>query len=407
MMKKYVLSLCALLAMAGSTRADDAFSVDDVSLPVNAEAGLTVRFSLDEGSTCSGYTFWLQLPEEVEAVTNASGNIDYTLGDSYDAAPVFTPNMDGGYLKVACLNANSDPLNKQQGTLVTFRLRLKEGQTVSVGDVLSGKLLKGVISAENGSIHDVADDDFTITIAEAADLRTLLDETSTTVPTAAEGVDVRVKRTIKAGEWSTICLPFAMTAEQVKAAFGEDVELGDFNGTESEIDDADKVVGITARFGDVTAIEANHPYIIKVSKAISEFTVDGVDVTPEEDEAYIEFDNGKSGSRRVVYSGFYGTYHADTVLDEFTLFLSDNKFWYSTGLTRMKAFRAYFAFLDVLTEVEEAGAPVYISFGGDTTRLDLMNIDGEDSNYYDLNGRVVKTPQHGVYIKNGKKVIVK
>ena len=340
-------------------------------------------------------------------MTNASGNIDYTLGDSYDATPVFTPNMDGGYLKVACLNANSDPLNKQQGTLVTFRLRLKEGLTVSVGDVLSGKLLKGVISAENGSIHDVADDDFTITIAEAADLRTLLDETSITVPAAATGVDVRVKRTIKAGEWSTICLPFAMTAEQVKTAFGEDVKLGDFNGTESEIDDADKVVGITARFGDVTAIEANHPYIIKVSKAISEFTVDAVDVIPEENEAYIEFDNGKIGSRRVVYSGFYGTYHADTELDEFTLFLSDNKFWYSTGLTRMKAFRAYFAFLDVLTEVEEAGAPVYISFGGDTTRLDLMNIDGEDSNYYDLNGRVVKTPQHGVYIKNGKKVIVK
>jgi len=390
-----------MLAIAGSTRADDAFSVDDVSLPVNAEAGLTVRFSLDEGSTCSGYTFWLQLPEEVEAVTSASGNIDSTLGDSYDAAPVFTPNMDGGYLKVACLNANSDPLNKQQGTLVTFRLRLKEGQTVSVGDVLSGKLLKGVISAENGSIHDVADDDFTITIAEAADLRTLLDETSTTVPAAAEGVDVRVKRTIKAGEWSTICLPFAMTAEQVKAAFGEDVELGDFKGYEVTEDDGGYIVGINVKFDDVTAIEANHPYIIKVSTAVSEFTVDGVDVEPEEEPMVNLGTNRKP-------KAIVGTYVAETEVPELCLFLSDNKFWYSTGATKMKAYRAYFDFNDVLTDVEDVyGAPVFISFGGETTRLDQLNIDGEDSNYYDLNGRVVKTPQKGVYIRNGKTVIVK
>ncbi len=401
MMKKYVLSLCVLLAMAGSTRADDAFSVDDVSLPVNAEAGLTVRFSLDEGSTCSGYTFWLQLPEEVEAVTSANGNIDYTLGDSYDAAPVFTPNMDGGYLKVACLNANSDPLNKQQGTLVTFRLRLKEGQTVSVGDVLSGKLLKGVISAENGSIHDVADDDFTITIAEAADLRTLLDETSTTVPAAAEGVDVRVKRTIKANEWSTICLPFAMTAEQVKAAFGDDVELADFTSWTPEEDDEGAIVSITVGFTDVAEIEANHPYIIKVSSAISEFTVDGVDIDPEE-EPVVQV--GRKSSER---GWMYGTYIVTKVPEE-NLFLSENKFWYSTGNTTTKAFRGYFMFRDVLDAYyDETSAPIYISIGGETTRLDQLNIDGEDSNYYDLNGRVVKTPQKGVYIRNGKTVIVK
>ena len=393
-----------MLAIAGSTRADDAFIVDDVSLPVNAEAGLTVRFSLDEGSTCSGYTFWLQLPEEVEAVTSASGNIDYTLGDSYDATPVFTPNMDGGYLKVACLNANSDPLNKQQGTLVTFRLRLKEGQTVSVGDVLSGKLLKGVISAENGSIHDVADDDFTITIAEAADLRTLLDETSTTVPAAAEGVDVRVKRTIKAGEWSTICLPFSMTEAQVKAAFGEDVKLGDFTSWTPEEDDEGAIVGITVGFTDATEIEANHPYIIKVSAAVSEFTVDGVDIEPEE-EPYVRV--GKKNSER---GWMYGTY-AVTKVPEENLFLSGNKFWYSTGKTTIKAFRGWFAFYDVLDAYyDESEAPVFITFGGETTAVnDELRMKSEASSdvYYTLDGRAVKTPQRGVYIKNGKKVIVK
>ncbi len=400
-MKKYVLSVCAMLAIAGSTLADDTFSVDDISLPVNSEAELTVRFSLDEGSTCSGYVFWLQLPEQVDVVTKANGNIDYTLGDSYDETPTLTPNMSEGYLKVACLNANSDPLINQTGTLVTFRLKVKDGATVNVGDVLNAKMLEGTISAENGSIHSVADVDFTVTIAAPADTRTVLDETSTTAPAAATGVDVRVKRTIKANEWSTICLPFAMTEAQVKNAFGDDVELADFASWTPEEDDEGAIVSITVGFTDVAEIEANHPYIIKVSSAISEFTVDGVDIDPEE-EPVVQV--GRKSSER---GWMYGTYIVTKVPEE-NLFLSENKFWYSTGNTTTKAFRGYFMFRDVLDAYyDETSAPIYISIGGETTRLDQLNIDGEDSNYYDLNGRVVKTPQKGVYIRNGKTVIVK
>ena len=47
---------------------------------------------------------------------------------------------------------------------------------------------------------------------------------------------VRVKRTINANEWSTICLPFAITAEQVKGVFGDDVQLGDFTGAVYELE---------------------------------------------------------------------------------------------------------------------------------------------------------------------------
>ena len=89
---------------------------------------------------------------------------------------------------------------------------------------------------------------------------------------------------------------------------------------------------------DVTEIEANHPYIIKVSSAISEFTVDGVDIDPEEEP--------------VVQVG---------------------------RKTTTKAFRGYFMFRDVLDAYyDETSAPIYISIGGETTRLDQLNIDGED-----------------------------
>ena len=252
----------------------------------------------------------------------------------------------------------------------------------------------------------------TDTIGAPVDLRTVLDETSTTVPESATGVDVRVKRTIKAGEWSTICLPFAMSETQVKSAFGDDVQLADFTGVDSDIDAADNVVGLTANFSDVTSIEANHPYIIKVSAPISEFTLDGVDIVADEDEAYIEFDNGKTGGRRVVYSGFYGTYHAGTVLDKFTLFLSDNKFWYSTGKTKMKAFRAYFEFLDILTDVEDAySSRISMNFSNDRTTginsFTRSSIQKGDGSIYNLKGQRVEKPVKGIYVRDGKKYVVK
>ena len=97
--------------------------------------------------------------------------------------------------------------------------------------------------------------EFTITIGEPVELRTVLDELSTEAPEAATGIDVRVRRTIKANEWSTLCLPFAMTAEQVTAAFGNEVKVGDFTGCTVD----DETGNITVNFTEVTSIEANHP----------------------------------------------------------------------------------------------------------------------------------------------------
>lgn len=407
-MKKILLFIGLLLGFAGSSYADDSFSVDNITLPQNGEADVVVRFSLDAGSTCSGYTLWLQVPTELAFGTyikNDETRVTYTLGDCYDGNPTFTPNINEGYLKVACTTANSDPLTSQTGILVTFVI--KANGTPAVGSTFNCSLTKATISNDKGSVHDVANATFTVTIAEPVDLRTVLDETSTVAPAAATGVDVRVKRTIKANEWSTICLPFAMTEAQCKAAFGNDVKLADFTGSEPTTEGED-VVAITANFTMVTAIEANHPYVILVSENVTDFTVDNVNIEGNEDDAYIEFDNGKSGSRRVVYSGFYGTYHANTVVPELCLFLNGNKFWYSIGSTKMKAFRAYFEFLDVLAEVEEQyGSRIFMNFV-DNEATGIRNIkSSEDGKYFDLLGRGVKPTKKGLYIKDGKKVVIK
>ena len=278
---------------------------------------------------------------------------------------------------------------------------------------------------------------FTINVVTAHTV--VLDETSDTPPTAAEGVNVTVKRTINAGEWSTLCLPFAMTSEQVAAAFGSDVQIADFTGCETEEDDEENIIAISIGFSDVTAMEAHHPYIIKVPESLTEFSVSGVDIT-EAEEGELQVDRneleytytvGKKTYTGYMYNSFVGTYVAQTTVPSMSLFLSGNQFWYSTGLTKMKAFRGYFDFYDVLTSVEKGDYSRSISMdfghGGETTGVgaSLVNKETMDNGVYDLQGRRVNSIpadaptcslslfthhsslKKGVYVRNGKKIVIK
>ena len=228
-------------------------------------------------------------------------------------------------------------------------------------------------------------------VTGAADGRVVLDETSTTAPDVANGVDVRVKRTINAGEWSTICLPFAMSQAQCQAAFGSDVEIGDFTGC-TVVDD-----NVSVNFSNVTAMEANHPYIIKVSSAVSEFTVDGVDIAADNAEVKVN----KSGRK---YNRFIGNYENGTELEDGFLFLNANKFYFSNGSTKIKAFRGYFN-LETADAYYEESRRIVLNFG-DATGIETIVKDEADK-VFNLSGQQVKAPAKGVFVKNGKKIIVK
>jgi hypothetical protein len=274
--------------------------------------------------------------------------------------------------------------------------------------------IKGIAFIKQTGAKVYLDDvTFKATIEAPADGHTVLDELSATVPEAASGVDVRVKRTLAAGVWNTICLPFAMSAEQVTAAFGPEVQLGDFNGIESTYDETtESIIEIQVKFINATAIEANHPYIIKVKDAISEFTVDGVDITPTEelsvdkDEYEYTYMVGKKTYTGYMYNSFIGTYAANTEVPENCLFLNSNKFYYSTGATTMKAFRAYFDFYDILSEVENAEARISFAIAEDqATGISNVKREAEgDDKYYNLKGQRVEKPGKGIYIFKGKKV---
>lgn len=256
---------------------------------------------------------------------------------------------------------------------------------------------------------NLADVTFKVNVVSAHSV--VLDELSTVAPVAATGVNVTVKRTIKADELSTIVLPFAMTGAQVKAAFGDDVALFEYEGITSDVDADENIVDITVNFSTLDVadgMKANHPYVIKVKSDITSFTAEGVDVVVE-DEPSIDLQRIGKGTPKspYLYNSFTGTYVADFKVPELALFLSGNQFWYSTGLTKMKAFRAYFNFYDILTDIENAYAGIKVRFDGDATAIDAIAagksaVEGT----FDMNGRKIEGVQRGLNIVDGKKVYV-
>lgn len=421
-MKKQLFSIMMLLATNGAAWAQNSIVVEDFTIPENGEGRIVLKYVFDKEGAYSGYGFKLITPTGIGFYLDGDGDATCELAACHDKSHGSTAHwndVDGGFLKVAVTSQKSASISGMSGVLM--EIPVKADPTLKEGDVLTGKIEDIILVRVDGAKSKPDNSTFTITIGPKADSRMILDETSTVKPEAATGVDVRVRRTLTADVWNTIVLPFSMTSQQMAEAFGDGVQLADFTGCEATYANEDDYYAsaIKVSFSDASAIEANHPYIIKVKEPISEFTVDGVDINPEEDLS-VNRDEYRTGSGTKKdpyvyhYNSFVGTYMANTDVPELTIFLNGNKFWYSTGLTKMRAYRAYFDFYDVLADVE--GAESKISFVVDGEATDIMGIlapryvEGDVYNVQGLHvGKDVdmnRLPK-GIYIVNGKKYSVK
>ena len=379
----------------------DAVYVEPLEAPAGSQQTLSV--CMKNSIEVQTIQFDLYLPEGLTIVPNEDEELMTASKARINKFNYFESSMQSDGALRLLAQATTTNIAVGDGEIATIMVSVPANMVLGDYSITVKNIL--LVSKEN--VSKTVDEVTTmITVVEPQDSRVVLDETSTTAPVASNGaVDVLVKRTIKADEWSTICLPFSMSATQIQTAFGDDVtvELADAVSYETTEDDDDNIVSITINFNNVSplAIEANHPYIIKVDKKITSFDVDGVDVNPA---------TSVSGRRKKIGTGSYiiGNYENQMEVPEFSLFLNGNKFWYSTGATKMKAFRAYFTLRDVLTEVDEAAARIGFSFDEATGIRDNNRETITNNRYYDLQGRSVGTPaRKGLYINNGKKVVVK
>lgn len=388
------ITICFLAMMLSAIAfADSRVTVAPLDIREGRQAQLMINYEFDEGHSICNYQMEVQLPEGITVV-----GTDVALGDSHSG---HTGSIVNNIIVVTSMNS---VISGTSGLLL--KVTVEASTELAVGSKLKGSLHNIKLGQLDETSINQEDVDFDIEIVEDV---LVLDETSATAPAAEESANVRVRRTINANEWSTICLPFGMTAAQVQAAFNNgDVQLlglAEFKGWETtEYDNDDNATAIQVMFSGVDAIAANTPYIIKVSKAIMEFTVDGVDIDPE-DEPMVSVGRMNRGT----FGSFTGSYVPMTI-EEGNLFLSDGKFWYSTGKTAMKGYRAYFYFQDVLADYSGSASSARISMRfDDGTTTGVGSIDNGETasdSYYDLQGRKIEKPvRKGLYIRGGKKVV--
>ena len=403
-MKKKIFLMITLLVGIVSAQATNDVVVGDVTIPQGGSGVVNIELNNNDDEF-TAYQFRLILPEGLNFVADKKGNPSFVAGDRYDDHSISSSTLG----VFSCISTTLAPISGTSGSLLS--VDVTASADVAVGTKLNVTLgeIECTTSGTSPKAVKFEDVTFTVTIGDPADTHVVLDETSTTAPAASGGpVDIQVKRTIKANEWSTLVLPFDMTEAQLKEALGSDVQLAEFEDYEAEYT-GDDVTGLTVNFVATDLTEGfygNYPYLVKTSKDITEFIVTST-IDPDEEGAVVEYDNGKSGKQRKVLGSLIGTYHAGDAIPNNGLFLSGNKFWYSAGATKIKAFRAYFMLNEVLSGVAEA--KVRFMVDEDAAAIEGITPDMENGVWYTLDGRQLngKPTEKGVYIVDGKKVLIK
>ena len=403
-MKKKIFLMITLLVGIVSAQATNDVVVGDVTIPQGGSGVVNIELNNNDDEF-TAYQFRLILPEGLNFVADKKGNPSFVAGDRYDDHSISSSTLG----VFSCISTTLAPISGTSGSLLS--VDVTASADVAVGTKLNVTLgeIECTTSGTSPKAVKFEDVTFTVIIGDPADTHVVLDETSTTAPAASGGpVDIQVKRTIKANEWSTLVLPFDMTEAQLKEALGSDVKLAEFEDYEAEYT-GDDVTGLTVNFVATNLSDgfyANYPYLVKTSKDITEFFVTAT-IDPDEEDAVAEFTNGKTGPKKEVYGKLIGTYHAGDAIPADGLFLSGNKFWYSTGATIIKAFRAYFMLNEVLSGVAEA--KVRFMVDEDAAAIEGITPDMENGVWYTLDGRQLngKPTEKGVYIVDGKKVLIK
>jgi len=203
--------------------------------------------------------------------------------------------------------------------------------------------------------------------------------------------DVTLTRTLSAGSWNTFAAPFSTAIPE--------------GWTVKELSSASFADGtLTLNFANAASIEAGKPYLVKVAANTDLSTAPFT-------EAIVSKDAQPFTSTNV---DFIPTLGATTIPDGDTkavLFLAaGNKLLNPSALpANIKGFRAYF---QLKGEAASQARAFSIDFGdGEDSGIIAIGTDraaSTDNATYTLDGRrISKATQKGVYIQNGKKVIIR
>lgn len=332
-------------------------------------------------------------------VCGSDGTIGWTDGSANSIYFNYSATQVQGYVLEGNKH-NTDPITYNTNPVV-FEYSKEKGLTINGVQKHNATLLATLLSKSSikiGAGGDAASATYTIRIlsldyAEATTIvgNSIREDANNTF-SAQEGVEVALKRTLSSEYWNTFCVPFDIDAATITDKFGTDAKVRTF----------DSMNGTVMNFAPSSTIEAGKPYLVKPAQDVVDPTFTDVNIVTTEPQ--------KVGADGYYMQGIYGV-KTDLTVDGTNLFLGDgDKFYKPEGESsaKMKGMRAFF-----IVPSGTNYSAMRANIDGTTTALDEIDVDVEqstDHRIYNLQGQFVGTRLeglHGVYVQNGKKILVK
>lgn len=212
-----------------------------------------------------------------------------------------------------------------------------------------------------------------------------------------EGANVILKRKM-ASKWNSVVLPFDCTPEQLVEAFGEGTLAAEFTSSNAEKE--------AFRFTVRSGLSNNRPVLLKPAATTStktDYTIENVNIV---NPSVAPYSDGNYS-----FTGIYAK--TESVVPEYSYVSYQNHFvTFGNIRNHSQAFRGW------LEPVTSGATPT----PAPAMAIEIANEDGEttmignvqdftdkqtDHAYYTLDGRRVENPTNGIYIVNGKKVVIK
>lgn len=368
----------------------------DVTLSTDDIETLTVTTTLDENSDVNAPFQWYKTTDSgAEALTHTSG-ISNNFGKSEWSGVLFGYSSDNkeinGYINLngySVLRVNINEFDSSKKT--KFRALADNGQvfiTMTGNETLVPFSLDRCTSLKD-DWGNVGAQNFT-SIDFIGEYQAVNTESPFAIA-ASTGSKVSYDRNFTMNQPCTVCLPFALTAEEL-ANVGKAYTLSAVSGSK-------------ATFTPVEAIEAYTPYLLIPSadgKLLEEIAA-AKDIADVPDEAKTSV----SGS----YS-FVGTLQAKQSvktdgMEVYGFSASEGKFVHASDKASIDAFRAYISVPSTALSTA-ASRSIDLDFGGTTGINEIQNAQSSSAQAtYDVAGKRVGKNYKGVVVRNGKKMIKK
>ncbi len=290
-------------------------------------------------------------------------------------------------VKASVLNSDNEGMQVRQ--YASTNKNYKEGFIDASAVFMTGEAGNYILTLQNSANIVITD----VVLKKAVKEELVIDEATTYTP-ADKYADVTLKRTLVEG-WNGLVLPFDMTVEDVKTTF-KATAVKAFSSI------ANGENAVTLGFEDATTVSAGQPVMIKAT-AGSEYTIENVLLSSD---AALKTVAKEDGTAKFVFTG---TYAPTTLTDVSFVLINGTKYYYheaGTTETSAKAFRGYF--VDESTEASAAKSVIF-DFN-EATGIENVNAainNADNGAVYDLQGRRVVKPSKGIYVANGKKVVIK